>query len=365
MVVADPEERLDEGNDTDIEKSAFGNNMKNCSLSITPPDLSITEFSLPEYADVGEMVGITAEIMNNETVQANSTLWWVVEGNEPIRANFTYPDTWDSWSATYPGGIMMRAHFEHLEFSGRAYGSYFNVSVDDKQVYYKEDYEGANEPPFWTRWELGSTIEVSTVVGYTTGGGDPGHANFTIDKYQVLIDGRIITLDANEQKSCSVIWNATVRPGNYTVRADVDDQNMSAAMFVNGTDLAVTDLAVPDEVFDGDGVSIDVTITNLGQTDAGGFLVDITDHWTDCKSYGEPVAERYVSGLEVGDSTSISVPWTASLKSSNYIAHNHIIRVVVTPDDGLRELNLENNNCLLYTSPSPRDVEESRMPSSA
>ena len=24
-----------------------------------------------------------------------------------------------------------------------------------------------------------------------------------------------------------------------------------------------------------------------------------------------------------------------------------------------------DNNCLLYTSPSPRDVEESRMPSSA
>ena len=28
---------------------------------------------------------------------------------------------------------------------------------------------------------------------------------------------------------------------------------------------------------------------------------------------------------------------------------------------GLKELNL----CLLYTSPSPRDVEESRMPASA
>ena len=26
---------------------------------------------------------------------------------------------------------------------------------------------------------------------------------------------------------------------------------------------------------------------------------------------------------------------------------------------------VENNSCLLYTSPSPRDVEESRMPSSA
>ena len=28
-------------------------------------------------------------------------------------------------------------------------------------------------------------------------------------------------------------------------------------------------------------------------------------------------------------------------------------------------LYLKNDNCLLYTSPSPRDVEESRMPSSA
>ena len=29
------------------------------------------------------------------------------------------------------------------------------------------------------------------------------------------------------------------------------------------------------------------------------------------------------------------------------------------------ELNLDFHTCLLYTSPSPRDVEESRMPSSA
>ena len=28
-------------------------------------------------------------------------------------------------------------------------------------------------------------------------------------------------------------------------------------------------------------------------------------------------------------------------------------------------IDTEGNNCLLYTSPSPRDVEESRMPSSA
>ena len=33
--------------------------------------------------------------------------------------------------------------------------------------------------------------------------------------------------------------------------------------------------------------------------------------------------------------------------------------------DGNIENAVENMNCLLYTSPSPRDVEESRMPSSA
>ena len=31
----------------------------------------------------------------------------------------------------------------------------------------------------------------------------------------------------------------------------------------------------------------------------------------------------------------------------------------------VRKLSKANKTCLLYTSPSPRDVEESRMPSSA
>ena len=34
------------------------------------------------------------------------------------------------------------------------------------------------------------------------------------------------------------------------------------------------------------------------------------------------------------------------------------------PDSGNVEI-MSSNSCLLYTSPSPRDVEESRMPSSA
>ena len=52
------------------------------------------------------------------------------------------------------------------------------------------------------------------------------------------------------------------------------------------------------------------------------------------------------------------------------------LKSVNNPDEGPVEINLGNGNkafgelvlftdCLLYTSPSPRDVEESRMPSSA
>ena len=32
---------------------------------------------------------------------------------------------------------------------------------------------------------------------------------------------------------------------------------------------------------------------------------------------------------------------------------------------GIRSANVQNQSCLLYTSPSPRDRQKSRMPSSA
>ena len=61
---------------------------------------------------------------------------------------------------------------------------------------------------------------------------------------------------------------------------------------------------------------------------------------------------------------------TANLGIS--LARQGLTTAVLDADFGLRNLDLllglENRivyTCLLYTSPSPRDVEESRMPSSA
>ena len=45
-------------------------------------------------------------------------------------------------------------------------------------------------------------------------------------------------------------------------------------------------------------------------------------------------------------------------RDGHILTNNHVVR-------GAREIYVRLYNCLLYTSPSPRDVEESRMPSSA
>ena len=63
-------------------------------------------------------------------------------------------------------------------------------------------------------------------------------------------------------------------------------------------------------------------------------LWDIEAHMTDIKTY--PIRNNWRGQLEVGEPL-----------------HEMLIRITI------------DNNCLLYTSPSPRDLSTSRMPSSA
>ena len=54
-------------------------------------------------------------------------------------------------------------------------------------------------------------------------------------------------------------------------------------------------------------------------------------------------------------------------EKNSFVAHylNEWSMWMDTHPGGLKRTTEKNNACLLYTSPSPRDVEESRMPSSA
>ena len=54
-----------------------------------------------------------------------------------------------------------------------------------------------------------------------------------------------------------------------------------------------------------------------------------------------------------------------SLRYVEHMGLSHSFAWVVMPDHLHWLVQLRDGTCLLYTSPSPRDVEESRMPSSA
>ena len=79
------------------------------------------------------------------------------------------------------------------------------------------------------------------------------------------------------------------------------------------------------------------------------------------------------SGLKEGEHNYIFKINDTFLKNFDFNELNNVtieVNSVFIKKNTLMELNLKckgsyNLTCLLYTSPSPRDVEESRMPSSA
>ena len=108
-------------------------------------------------------------------------------------------------------------------------------------------------------------------------------------------------------------------------------------------------------------IGAEVTANDVERFDAGGAIV--TPGYIDS---GTSVGLAEVSGLgtsrdgrveEVRNAAGFNV-WTALNEGSSLIPFaptDGVTRGVITP----------SADCLLYRSPSPRDVEESRMPSSA
>ena len=66
----------------------------------------------------------------------------------------------------------------------------------------------------------------------------------------------------------------------------------------------------------------------------------------------------------VGDANDLDVV-LQRIKEATGIESDKITHIRTGEPRGLAFGNVLNEVCLLYTSPSPRDVEESRMPSSA
>ena len=72
---------------------------------------------------------------------------------------------------------------------------------------------------------------------------------------------------------------------------------------------------------------------------------------------------------KIGDTTSIC-GWVKTFRSNRFININdgsciEDLQCVVELDNFDKNILSQINSCLLYTSPSPRDFQVSRMPSSA
>ena len=80
--------------------------------------------------------------------------------------------------------------------------------------------------------------------------------------------------------------------------------------------------------------------------------------------FSSPVSAQDISGTWHGK---LSIP-TGSLTIVFHISQTGQGTYVTTldsPDQGANGIKTQTTSCLLYTSPSPRDLSTSRMPSSA
>ena len=119
-------------------------------------------------------------------------------------------------------------------------------------------------------------------------------------------------------------------------------------------------------------VSPNVALSGVSATGAietvsvGGFEIDISENLLSVSATGA------IGSVGVGNSATLTgVSATGSINTVKENVAEELGSVSATGAIGTIEpqvdedLNSVSATCLLYTSPSPRDVEESRMPSSA
>ncbi|PXF52813.1 MAG: hypothetical protein C4B56_04580 [Candidatus Methanophagaceae archaeon] len=370
VAVADPDEEIPEieevrklgdsiifrGND-----SVTGNNVKKCSLHVIGPDLAITNLTLdPAAPNSGDIVNISVEIENKGSTPANSTVWFYIQSNESIdgETGLYYDPKWNWLSALQPEDVPMRFHFDYIKIykggsvnafvtdsKGQCHTVYFYVKEAGQEV--KESEINFNTPydeylhgggdtctnkswdDTWTEWTKGTAVEIYANSGYQT------YVQLLIDNYQVLLGSQTVKLNAGESKVYNITWNTTfpLQPGkNYTILAVVENQTLlSNETYLGGTDLAVTDISVEPgmwnnslsrtEVWDGDLVWLNATITNFGYLNATEFEVSFyeiyeprLENWY-CQAHRKEInTTRVKGGLPAGNSTIISVPWNASIR---------------------------------------------------
>ncbi|MGB7531783.1 MAG: CARDB domain-containing protein [Halobacteriota archaeon] len=300
--------------DTHDENSK--NNVNFTSLYIIPPDLAVNFTVDPQHPEVGEVVNISAQITNNETVQANSTVRFYMEKEVPVRLSGDA----NPWQTNHRGNISIphsgpedrpwRVHFSPILHPAVLSADVFAYDDGEKTIplYVVGEPEPVNDSDIcdkdvWTDWTYSNTIKITVMIAVD----HAIHGTVTYDfpiKYQVLLDNYTVTLNESECRYYDITWSAPdesiyhanvvfepdpsfpcsgtsypTDPWQFRLIANVEEEVLDEVPQLKTTDLAVTDVNVSTEaawVWDGDAVNVSILLTNFGDQNATNFSVNLT-----------------------------------------------------------------------------------------
>jgi len=154
---------------------------------------------------------------------------------------------------------------------------------------------------------------------------------------------------ANDTNNTIVIWNASVA-GNHTITAIVDpsdkvresnetNNNFTKEIFVNGTDLVVSRIEVPETCYLGDIVKINATIKNIGAVNASDIKVIFKDGIGDTNTSGVEFANETIPFLAAGNSTAVHAEWNLTKAKTGF--HTITVNIPFSSTDNNPDNNMD------------------------
>ncbi len=344
-VVVDPDNEIEEI--ADVGGDDNNNAMSTLMDRITLLNLTITEVTTdPAEMSIGDTVEVMATIRNNENATVNSTVWFceervVTDVEYYVENPRTQPWTYSDEIRSHRDAPAMRVHFSTMSLGcdKPIKDNWIKVyNIDDGRLL--NSYNSTTCSHGWTDW--GSTA--MKIKCYIDDHCIPFH--FVIDKYQIPFGDAAIAIPANESVHVLANWTASWEGANSvmsTLTVLASNAANSTDVYVRGTDLAVTNISVADDLWDGDTVNITVEVTNFGGINASNFTVRFYDQLTDAEDRGVAITKRDIASLDASGSIDVIVPWTACLKVGDDVSHNHTIEVTVEPDNESVEENSTND----------------------
>ena len=393
-VVANPDEI--------IEESDYTDNVKNTSLYIIPPDLSLLGVTLKEYPAIGDLVDITASVRNDGDEFANSTVRFFYAGADKTnislgnmslhlspKSSGNYTVAWNT-TPLMPGNYTILVaveddtHYEQRFLSGTDLAvtsidlpinnmdgdcvnitatienlgrmNATNFTVKFWKIYYPD-------PPV-VAWgvslndrisikEIGiSNLQAGVSKDIPVQWDGPKLQDFSFTGYRYLDDKT---------------WDTWAETGyNYTIKVEIDtiDNNENnesnnykeTKIHVNRSrDFSVTHLSFtvgnescdPSELVAGDNLTLNATIDTLNFANRGG-TVDIGFYFDEFDP--DNPAKRLINGttvpmsFDLGNGTGYAAfDWRIENFDGVVVPGHHNITVVTDPHNETIELNESNN----------------------